>query len=146
MHGGKMGIRLADALCLPLPRLNDAKSELKPSEIGTHITLRILWPGYVLWRRKLILNDPTRKAGAMTLEQLAQRIAMQLRDFCEASASLLPYISPRSQCCTEQAKCQESPGEPDWQIVPGCFEELYLIELRHVSQGSWQPVICWDRS
>ena len=31
----------------------------------------------------------------------------------------------------------------DWWLSNVRFNELYLVELRHVSQGSWQPVLCW---
>lgn len=31
--------------------------------------------------------------------------------------------------------------EPDWLISRYQFGNFYLLELRHVSPGSWQPVI-----
>lgn len=33
---------------------------------------------------------------------------------------------------------------PDWRLERRPFDSLYLIELRNVSQGSWQPVFATD--
>jgi hypothetical protein len=33
--------------------------------------------------------------------------------------------------------------EPRWALNQMHFGNLYLLELHHVSQGSWQPVICY---
>lgn len=34
------------------------------------------------------------------------------------------------------------PGtEPDWDLQRFGLDDLYLVELRQVSSGSWQPVI-----
>ena len=37
-------------------------------------------------------------------------------------------------------------AHPDWQIGVNCgvqFESLFLLELRRVSPGSWQPVLAY---
>lgn len=34
-----------------------------------------------------------------------------------------------------------SEESPDWWIRSIPFEQLHLVELRHVATGSWQPVI-----
>ena len=36
---------------------------------------------------------------------------------------------------------QNRTTEPEWSLARTQFADLYLIELRNVSQGSWQPVI-----
>ena len=31
--------------------------------------------------------------------------------------------------------------DPEWSLVNVPFDVLYLIELRNVSKGTWQPVL-----
>ena len=39
---------------------------------------------------------------------------------------------------------QPDPGHADWSVATGgiTLDQLHLLELRHVSLGSWQPVLC----
>ena len=32
--------------------------------------------------------------------------------------------------------------DAQWALQTTQFQQLYLVELRNVSRGSWQPVIC----
>ena len=34
-------------------------------------------------------------------------------------------------------------SEPDWHLSRYPLDKLYLLELRHVSEGSWQPVLSY---
>ncbi|GJE88860.1 hypothetical protein PsYK624_049470 [Phanerochaete sordida] len=126
-HNGLPGIRLADALRLPIPNLHRAQSKPMLSETGTRVALRIMWPGYAPWSHQNAIDifDHTLQANPATLERIAHRIATLFRGFCEE-------------------KSRERSREPSWQLRHDSFDKLYLVELRHVSKGSWQPVICWD--
>ena len=35
----------------------------------------------------------------------------------------------------------ESSAEPDWDLRRFRMEDLYLVELRQLAAGAWQPVI-----
>ncbi|KAI0347635.1 hypothetical protein BDW22DRAFT_1349660 [Trametopsis cervina] len=46
------------------------------------------------------------------------------------------------QCLQEMSRSSTSKDpRPDWHITRYSFEKLVLLELRHVSVGSWQPVL-----
>ena len=100
---GKPGVRLLDALRLPIFPLDDAQSEPKLSEAVVRVALRILvsrtstclffvthrrqWPGYAPWVRHNAIDifEHTWEKKTVTLERVAQRVATLVREFCEAS-------------------------------------------------------------
>ncbi|GJE92925.1 hypothetical protein PsYK624_090840 [Phanerochaete sordida] len=129
-HNGRIGIRLRDAVdSARIAGLYAAQSQPTLSETGMRVTLRILWPGYQEWRYEngIDIFDHTYNANPQTLERIANKVAKLIRTFCEEMTNA-------------------NPAEPGWAVGADTFNQLYLIELRHVSKGSWQPVICWDRA
>ncbi|GJE92955.1 hypothetical protein PsYK624_091140 [Phanerochaete sordida] len=91
------------------------------------VTLRIHWPGYQDWRFEngIDVFDHTHNANPQTLERIVQKVARLVRTF---------YDEMRVNGSREQ----------DWCLDRINFDDLYLVELRQVSKGSWQPVICWS--
>ena len=41
------------------------------------------------------------------------------------------------------AAVQSTQTDDAWRVDRVPLNKLYLVELRHVSQGSWQPVIAY---
>ncbi|KAI0764115.1 hypothetical protein BC629DRAFT_923830 [Irpex lacteus] len=122
---GQPGIRLTNAIASRFSGLHDARQELVLNTGGTKIALRILWPGYGPWGKWPSVYSHTGDRRPITRAQLASLIARKVQEFYEAQ-SAVPS--------TEQS--------PDWWVSRIPFERLLLLELRHVSPGSWQPVLC----
>ncbi|GJE88850.1 hypothetical protein PsYK624_049370 [Phanerochaete sordida] len=130
VHAGRPGVRLTDALRLPIWCLDGAQSQPKLSA-GGRVALHILWPGYAPWCRHNAIDifEHVWEKKPVTLERVAQRVATLIRKFCE-----------------EKSYEKYHASEPSWKLDTELFKRLYLIELRHVSIDSWQPVICRDVS
>ncbi|KAI0339072.1 hypothetical protein BDW22DRAFT_637582 [Trametopsis cervina] len=121
---GSPGVRLQDALTGHLQTLDFPNSKPQVSE-STRTTLRIIWPGYEPWTHgSITVRHHNTGSPAFTMGELAHAVAAHIHRFYE-----------------EMANIQGS--EPQWALRNIAFERLYLVELRHVSAGSWQPVICW---
>ncbi|GJE92898.1 hypothetical protein PsYK624_090560 [Phanerochaete sordida] len=88
-------------------------------------TLRLAWHGYKPWNRVIQGTERSDAPGPVALGILAKEIADAIRFFY--------------QMHTEVAT-----SEPGWAVTRIPFEKLILLELRHVSDGSWQPVLCYD--
>ncbi|GJE92929.1 hypothetical protein PsYK624_090880 [Phanerochaete sordida] len=116
------GVRLQDALRGLLNGLNDANSHPTLSVTNNRVALRILWPGYEGWHFSNAI-DAGGQQHPRTLAHIANQVANRINDF---------YREQRAVVGTE----------PDWNLRDIPFESLYLVELRNVSAGSWQPVIC----
>lgn len=120
------GLRLRDALNLPIPGLHGSVSVPAFSKTGMRATLRIMWPNYSIWcpENRIDIFDHTQRANPQTLERVAQKVAKLISIFYNEMSG--------------------SPGDvSDWQLERIPFDRLYLIELRHVSRGSWQPVLSY---
>ncbi|KAJ3553985.1 hypothetical protein NM688_g3338 [Phlebia brevispora] len=115
-----LGIRLVDAIAWH-GRLHGTGT-VAPLTEANRITCRINWPGYEPWSHGLHVVD--HNAQPYTLMRLAQAIARTIQEF---------FLD------NTHVKTQEP--RPDWDINSIPFESLYLLEIRHVSTGSWQPVI-----
>ncbi|GJE92914.1 hypothetical protein PsYK624_090730 [Phanerochaete sordida] len=88
-------------------------------------TLRLAWSGYKPWGRVIQGTERSDTPGPITLGMLAKRVADAIRSFYQIHAEV-------------------ATSEPDWAVTRIPFEKLILLELRHVSDGSWQPVLCYD--
>ncbi|KAJ3553626.1 hypothetical protein NM688_g3506 [Phlebia brevispora] len=85
------------------------------------ISIRIQWPGYETWSRPVNTvqaNRPINKG------RLASLVAL-----CVA------------ECLNNHQQNRSTERRPDWWANNIDVNQLYLLELRNVSQGSWQPVI-----
>ncbi|KAI0343678.1 hypothetical protein BDW22DRAFT_1198434 [Trametopsis cervina] len=120
---GIPGIRLEDAISGQLSNLDNrlARPVLRPVP---RITLRIMWPGYSSWTHESItVRHHGPSSTAFSMEELARVMSTRIQGFY-----------------TEMANTNNT--EPQWNLRLLPFNRLYLIELRHISPGSWQPVIC----
>lgn len=118
--GQELGVNLQTARDFPLGNiLRDPNAECVLSNSNNRATLRIIWPGYDRWHHE---NSLDARPGR-TLEQVARQVAARIWEFHQAMSTV-------------------PGGNPDWDLRNVPFRDLYLVELRNVSQGSWQPVLC----
>ncbi|EKM52696.1 uncharacterized protein PHACADRAFT_211913 [Phanerochaete carnosa HHB-10118-sp] len=85
-------------------------------------TLRLEWPGYAPWNCNIQGTERAGHPEPVLLSVLAERVAHAVEKFFAKNANI-----PSS--------------ERDWNVGAIRFEGLSLVELRHVSEGSWQPVL-----
>ncbi|KAH9976824.1 hypothetical protein BGW80DRAFT_1202963 [Lactifluus volemus] len=91
--------------------------------------IRIKWPGYDDWYRQIMTRDQTPAHTTISLEKLARRVANAVCLFLDEAA-------------------QMNGRDPEWRI--GGYtgikkDEVILIGLVQVSQGSWQPILQLNR-
>ncbi|GJE92940.1 hypothetical protein PsYK624_090990 [Phanerochaete sordida] len=125
-EGGRPGVRLSNALNKVFQNLAKSNEVPKLSEQAKKITIRINWPGYQPWSYVVHAFDHSYEVRPITLAKLAHEVAKTVR--------LLKNDMATSGTVS-----------PDWSLNNVNIEELVLLELRHVSTGSWQPVLCLDR-
>ncbi|KAI0791469.1 hypothetical protein BC629DRAFT_1509756 [Irpex lacteus] len=123
---GALGIRLVDALNPAFHGLCDAGVVPRMTKDAKKFILRLKWPGYPAWSEVVHAYDHTYMANPNTLKKVAQLAAQKIQMFCH-ELHRHPY--------------DVSSGGDGWQIERHPLETLVLLELRHVSQGSWQPVL-----
>ncbi|KAI0692321.1 hypothetical protein BC835DRAFT_1416616 [Cytidiella melzeri] len=120
---GTPGVRLVDAMQGSLPYLDNRNFAPAVSRRSGRTALRILWPGYNDWQYTSIsIQHHTAQATGYTMEELAYTMAKHIQHF---------YHDMASEICRDRS----------WSIRNIPFEKLYLLELRHVHTGSWQPVL-----
>ncbi|KAG1741094.1 hypothetical protein EDB19DRAFT_734776 [Suillus lakei] len=118
----ELGISLEEILEKNSRRLSD-RDDLVFEDGGRSISVRIEWPGYRSWKRQLLTRDYRKTPGPITKAKLAKNLAICMRRFIQKMAT------------------HEVGSDPMWRISPRHikFEDLILVSLNHVSQGSWQP-------
>ncbi|GJE95543.1 hypothetical protein PsYK624_117290 [Phanerochaete sordida] len=123
---GVPGVLLAHALRAPVPGLHDPDAVPRLSTTVTEVTLCIQWPGYDPWRAegRVPLFDPARGDAPCTRQDLAQHVARLVQQFHLDMSCLQPGHAL------------------DWPLARIPFATLYLVELRNVARGCWQPVFC----
>ncbi|KAI0347631.1 hypothetical protein BDW22DRAFT_1423921 [Trametopsis cervina] len=129
--GGTLGFPLSDALDIapggqPRTILDDAADRPRlSSTTPSRISLRIIWPGYDMWVGTFeIYGYEQWHTEPITRAKLAHNVANKVR-----------------QCLYEMSTKTSKDPRPDWHSTRYSFEQLVLLELRHVSAGSWQPVL-----
>ncbi|KAG2129221.1 uncharacterized protein EDB93DRAFT_122734 [Suillus bovinus] len=120
----ELGITLEEILKKNSRRLSD-RDDLMFEGGGQSISVRIEWPGYPPWNRQLLTRDYRKTPGPITKAKLAKSLANYIRKFMQKMTT----------------HCMEADSDPMWRISPRHikFEDLILVSLNHVSQGSWQP-------
>ncbi|EKM52701.1 uncharacterized protein PHACADRAFT_198745 [Phanerochaete carnosa HHB-10118-sp] len=120
---GFLGLHLESAL-VPGNELDNAETTppLSETNIRPHAYLISQWPGYDEWT---MLNALTANLGnrPVTLAQIANQAATRVQQFYNDML-------------------HATGGDPHWALQNIPFRALSLVELRNVSQGSWQPVLC----
>ncbi|EIW79213.1 hypothetical protein CONPUDRAFT_155892 [Coniophora puteana RWD-64-598 SS2] len=124
-HPQESGVPLIDALrssCKHLVNKEDAMFD----GAGPSVSIRIQWPGYASWTRQIPTKDFRTPKQPITREKLAKNIANCVKRFIEAM----------------EKKPMEDDEDPKWRVHSRNgirLEDLILVSLHHVSQGSWQP-------
>ncbi|KIP06391.1 hypothetical protein PHLGIDRAFT_119016 [Phlebiopsis gigantea 11061_1 CR5-6] len=131
---GTLGVRLRDALRYPtthnIQGLYDPNALPILSHTSLRVTIRIQWPGYESWTDPNGIHqyDHGYEANLRNRQHIAWQVARSVKTF---------YDEMR----TTQGI------EPGWSLgrmaTSIAFDDLYLIELRNASRGSWQPVLSW---
>ncbi|OAX38971.1 hypothetical protein K503DRAFT_865763 [Rhizopogon vinicolor AM-OR11-026] len=120
----ELGIALEEIVQTESPRLCDG-DDLVLDGSGRSISVRIKWPGYPLWNKQLLTRDYRKTPGPITKARLAKNLARCIRQFIKKM----------------KTRRMEIDADPVWKIGDRRirFEDLILVSLHHVSQGSWQP-------
>ncbi|KAG1867274.1 hypothetical protein DFJ58DRAFT_769234 [Suillus subalutaceus] len=102
---------------------NDSISDMS----GDTISIRIEWPGYKSFTKQIASKDWKKTRSPNTRERLAMKVAGAVQSFFKKHAN--------TPC---------DPPDSRWRIGPNGirFEDLALVSLHRVSQGSWQPKLC----
>jgi len=101
-----------------------------PAPVGHYHTtfIRIMWPGYNEWSTQIMLRDQTPARSTIPIEALAARVARAVCRFLQDCAG--------QQCMS-----------PTWFIGRGGItaNDIILVGLIQVTQGSWQPILQLNR-
>jgi hypothetical protein len=116
--------KLRDISALDLPMIGRDHTPFDET-IATTITLRIWWPGYKQWSRRMTMRKAT---GLITRCELAMAITEVYSDFFHTA---VVDVEDRD------------PSVPHWSFGPEGIrlEHLSLLRVEQVSQGSWQADI-----
>ncbi|KAI0087971.1 hypothetical protein BDY19DRAFT_994394 [Irpex rosettiformis] len=123
---GHFGIRLTDALSSNSSGLADGSRPIVLTQSAMKIAIRIWWPGYDKWMKHMHVYGHTSDRLPITKAMLALHVARLVQEF-------------RNDMINEQS----ADGSRDWWLSNIPFDKIVLVELRHVSPGSWQPVLCY---
>lgn len=129
MVNGRVGVRLTDALNPAFTGLEHRTHTPRMSHTAVRVTLRIWWPGYDQWSVNMPICDNTAATNPFNMLGIARRVATVVQEFYGNMQDVQPNAPDQATF--------------DWRIRNIPFDSLYLAELRHVSQGSWQPVLCF---
>lgn len=122
----ELGIALEEILKKKSRRLRD-RDDLVFEGGSRSFSLRLEWPGYRPWNCQLLTRNYRKTKGPITKEKLAKNLATCIRRFIQK---------------THRGNMEADPvPNPMWRIsADGIkFEDIILVSLNHVSQGSWQP-------
>lgn len=118
------------------------------------------WPGYGDWSSQIMTRDQTVAHNTITLAKFAKRVANAVVRFLDVSN---PFVlralrgleqfnghshfptAPTSFLVQEAEQLQWQ--NPNWWIGAGGItkEDVILVGVVHVSQGSWQPILQLNR-
>ncbi|KAI0692325.1 hypothetical protein BC835DRAFT_1357698 [Cytidiella melzeri] len=143
--GGQLGIRLSDALAQNVYGLADSNQPVILTTNAMKIGIRIWWPGYERWIKHIHVYGHSSDRPPITKALLAFHIARLVHEFRQVSQAcylLFKRIRAQHRHGQEMAHKQSTEERRDWWTTNIPFEQLVLLELRHVSLGSWQPVMC----
>ncbi|KAH7929122.1 hypothetical protein BV22DRAFT_156044 [Leucogyrophana mollusca] len=92
---------------------------------GPSVSIRLQWPGYFPRHESIPTRDYRSPPTPITKAKLAKNIARLLRRFMDDMAK----------------QAMDEDANPTWRVGTRHirFEDLILVSLHHVSQGSWQP-------
>ncbi|KAH9854065.1 hypothetical protein C2E23DRAFT_914277 [Lenzites betulinus] len=118
-------IKLADALAGNVAALQGRDDAVfSEDHLSQKQSLRLEIVGCRSYERQINVRAPANSFHSITKGKLAEKIAREIFDYMN--------------------RCQQGPfGLPRLYLGPGTagFERLVLVELRHVSKSSWQPIL-----
>ncbi|KAI0329924.1 hypothetical protein GY45DRAFT_1251899, partial [Cubamyces sp. BRFM 1775] len=132
------------ALGIPLGDLNNSdfmrlqgRDDVVFENQSPSLSLLINWPGYSTWRRHILLSLPE----PLTRAQLVAIIATSVEHFVEARTQ-----RPKHPSCLYFPQVMgnhkiEDTSMAHWRVGPRYikFDDLILLGLENVSEGTWQP-------
>lgn len=123
---GRIGIRARDAIGRIYGGLEGRDDQVFVDKCSV-LMLRIEWPEYLPWARKIRLNNWKKNPERIKLEKLAT----------EASKCVERFIQD------VQSKKHPDAGLTDWRVGAQDIgiDHLVLLALDKASRGSWQPRI-----
>ncbi|KAH9986941.1 hypothetical protein BJV77DRAFT_806792 [Russula vinacea] len=123
-----LGLRLAQARRGNVEGLLDGRAPALVGDCKT-TSIRIKWPGYNAWTGEITTREASPAQNTITLETLAESVADAVRQFLEIGAG--------QQC-----------GLPAWRVGGQggiTANEIILIGLIQITEGSWQPILQLER-
>jgi len=125
---GKLGLTLEAAAAGRCHGLIGAQS-FAPLGLKSTTHIRIVWPGYVEWKRQVQIRDETSQRNPISMFRFAFHIGRSVKAFIE--------------------NCQPDPGRPNlqWRMGGGGIQpdEIVIVGAAHVSAGSWMPILQLNR-
>ncbi|PVF99393.1 hypothetical protein CPB86DRAFT_294224 [Serendipita vermifera] len=127
--GGSLGVPmrlLQDVGAMDLP-IEDAGATPFTESVATTITLRIWWPGYIQYSRRMTMRKAT---GLLMRYELAMAVSEVYKEFVEEARE-----DPKDR------------GQSKWRVGKGhiTVNDLVLLRMFQVSQGSWQADVRLER-
>ncbi|KAF9223058.1 hypothetical protein BS17DRAFT_150953 [Gyrodon lividus] len=118
------GIPLQNLLSRQPPRLLEGHEPASVSH-GPSISIRLQWPGYPPCHKHISTRDYTSARHFITKTKLAKLVAKCIKFFMQSM----------------NQRPMEVGSDRKWRVGPLDIkvEDLILVSLHHVSQGSWQP-------
>ena len=113
-----------------------------PAIHETSHTSFLQWPGYTPWHSVFHVYDHAYEAKGITLARLAYEVARAVKQFKEVISTQFAVESNADNRNMQDVSGTAS-TEQGWSVNHIDLEDLFLLELRHVSTGSWQPVLIW---
>jgi hypothetical protein len=126
---GRLGLPLDVAISGRCHSLLNAQY-FAPLGPQTTTYIRILWPGYVEFKRQVQIKDETHQRNTVTLSKFAQHLGRSVDAFLR---SLQP---------------DNANPQPKWWIGGGRGiqpNEIVIIGAIQVSSGSWMPILQLNR-
>ncbi|KZV67047.1 hypothetical protein PENSPDRAFT_551577, partial [Peniophora sp. CONT] len=126
---GRVGLTLSEALAKKHYLLHGHNQAVDlGGKVTTHI--RILWKGYVEYKRQIQIQDQTRDRNPITLGRLVEHVARTVQRFME-----------------RPPQRNEDDFDPRWIVGPQgiTMNDIVLVGIVHSSAGSWQPILRLSR-
>jgi hypothetical protein len=94
------------------------------------------------WNTQIMIKDQTSARNTITLEKFAKRVAIAICKFLDVSMSQ-SFFTMIADIEGGQEAQRVHGSDPNWQVGNGGItkEQVILIGVVHVSQGSWQPIL-----
>jgi hypothetical protein len=105
------------------------------------------WLGYNEWSTQIRTRDQTTAHSTITLETLAKGVARAVFRFLEVS-TYLHVTYGKSRLTSEQDATGQLSQYTEWRVGGDrgiTRNDIIIIGLIHVSQGSWQPILQLNR-